>query len=151
VHNDTFIYPFPYLFFRGLNPHWIGMEINGGDKMELERIINARLLYVCEDYIDYECDRFTGQARVKTTQRRFARIDKKDFPKFMESEQEHDGFELLMDSLKTAIKDDAKLSLVIEKRDVEMEHANPNDKSLKKKQRVDFIIKVEWTWAGEGE
>ena len=119
--------------------------------MQLERVINARLLFVCEDYIDYECDRYAGQARARIKARRFANIDKKDFPIFEESGQKHDGYYNLMDTLKEAIKEDVKLSLVIDRRDVQMEHANPKDKSELKTQKIDFLIKVEWTWAGEGE
>jgi len=126
--------------------NWIG----GGMEM-LERIINARLLFVCENYVDYECDRYIGQHKARVRERRFAQIDKKDFPKFTEGGQEHDGFFNLMDTLKTAIKDDAKLNFVIEKRDVLMEHANPENKNTQKTQKMDYIIKVEWTWGGEGE
>lgn len=119
--------------------------------MELERVINVRLLFVCNDYVDYECDRFIGQSKATQKQHRFAKIDKKDFPKFMEAGQEHDRYELLMDTLKTAIEGDAKLNFVVEKREIEMRHVNPKDESPKKTQKIDFITKVEYTWCGEGE
>lgn len=114
----------------------------------LERIINARLTFVSENYIDYTCDRYVGQAKVVHRERRFAKIDKKDFPKFEERGQEHDGYFNLMDTLETAIKNDLKLNFVIEKRDVPMEHANPKDRSKQKTQKIDFLIKVEMTWDG---
>ena len=113
----------------------------------IERIINARLTFVADDYIDF----LAKHPGFQNPSSRFAKIDKKDFPEFEEKGQKYDAYFLLMDSLKEAIRKDYKLNLVIEKREIEMEHANSEDISPKKRQMMDFLIKVEYTENGQGE
>lgn len=104
----------------------------------LERIEKAQLVVVSEIYIDF-------RDPMEPHRLRFAHIDKKDFPVVKENGESYDQYDVLMEALSYALTHGNPISLILEHRDIELEHANPKDKSPEKTRKADFLIKIKVT------